>query len=317
MKHLFIINPAAGKCDRTVQLKQRITEVFEGRNLSFDIQVSKGPGDCTRLAREAAGLGEELRIYACGGDGTLNEVINGVAGFDHVAVTHFPGGSGNDFIKLFDCPDTFRDLEQLVDGEETVMDLIACNCDGEISYAANICSLGLDAKIAAGVDRYRRLPLVGGKGAYYLSIAANLFGGLSQPFTIELDGERLDGKQTLVCVCNGQFYGGSFHPVPDAVPTDGLLDVLLVKAVHLHQVPAVIGKYQQGRYPELPQLIRHSRTKEIRICSQQPAVVNVDGEILFTQDITFTVLPKALRFFHPKAAQLLTKESNLALAGVN
>ena len=99
MKHLFIINPAAGSRDRTKKYKEQIEAVCAG--LDYRIEVSKAPGDCTRIAREAALTGEEYRLYACGGDGTLNEVAAGAAGHDNVAVTVFSGGSGNDFVKMF------------------------------------------------------------------------------------------------------------------------------------------------------------------------------------------------------------------------
>ena len=86
MKHILIVNPAAGKCDRSVQIKTLAEEIFGSRGLDYDVQISKGPGDCTRLAAEAAQSGEEIRIYACGGDGTLNEVVNGVVGHENVPI---------------------------------------------------------------------------------------------------------------------------------------------------------------------------------------------------------------------------------------
>ena len=102
MKHIFIVNPAAGKSDRTAEYREMIDAAFAPRGLSYELLVSGAPGECRTLARQAAQSGEEVRLYACGGDGTLNEVINGVVGYDNAAVTHFPGGSGNDTIKIFD-----------------------------------------------------------------------------------------------------------------------------------------------------------------------------------------------------------------------
>ena len=115
MKHLFIINPAAGSRDRTEYYSRKIREVCGPRGLRYEIRVSEAPGCCTRLAREAAQSGEEYRIYACGGDGTLNEVAAGAAGYPNASVTVFSGGSGNDFVKLFDDPRAFFDLERLLD----------------------------------------------------------------------------------------------------------------------------------------------------------------------------------------------------------
>ena len=91
MKHIFIINPAAGKFDKTADYTSKIEAACRG--LDYEIAVSREPGDCTRIAREAAQTGLEVRLYACGGDGTLNEVVAGAAGFDNAAVTCFVGGS--------------------------------------------------------------------------------------------------------------------------------------------------------------------------------------------------------------------------------
>ncbi len=299
MKHLFIVNPAAGKCDRSVQLKAQAQEVFGPLGLDFEVQVSKGPGDCTRLANDAARRGEEVRIYACGGDGTLNEVVNGVVGYDNVAVTHYPSGSGNDFVKLFSKPEAFRELESFLDTEETAFDLIKCETADEVHYACNICSMGLDARIGTEMGKYRRLPGVSGNGAYYLSTAVNLMKGIHKPYILDVDGQTITGDQTLICVCSGRHYGGSFHPVPDAEPDDGILDVLVIKPVSLLQIAKVIGKYQDGLYADYPELIRVFRTDQIRIQCTEPSVVNVDGEALGSQDMTFSVVPGALRFFYP------------------
>ncbi len=299
MKHIFIVNPAAGKCDRSVQLKSQVQKVFGSRGMAFEILISKGPGDCIRLAREAAETGEDLRLYACGGDGTLNEVVNGAAGFENAAVTHFPTGSGNDFIKLFSKPEAFRDLERFLECRETHFDLIRCKTEDEERYADNIVSMGLDARIGTEMGRYRRLPGVSGKSAYYLSTAANLLKGIHKPYVIELNGQRISGDQTMICICSGQYYGSSFHPVPDARPDDGMLDVLIVKPVNLLQIAAVIGKYQDGLYAQYPQYIRYYQTKEIRIQCTEESVINVDGEAMGSMDATFTVVPGALRFFYP------------------
>ena len=93
MKHLFIINPAAGSRDRSRAIVAAIDEACRSRNLNYQVKVSTKPGDCCRLAREAAQTGEEIRIYACGGDGTLNEVCAGAAGWDNAAITVFPAAA--------------------------------------------------------------------------------------------------------------------------------------------------------------------------------------------------------------------------------
>ena len=298
MKHLFIINPAAGKYDHTTEYATTVERIGKRHGLEYEIALSTEPGACERLARAAAMSGEELRIYACGGDGTLNEVVNGTAGFPNVAVTHFPGGSGNDFIKIFSETEPFHHLERLLDCEEAELDLIRCNG----RYAVNILSMGLDARVGTEMAKYKHLPLVSGTGAYVLSLGVNLMKGLSQRFVIRLDddAEAIDGQQTLVCVCNGRWYGGGFNPVPDAEPDDGILDVLVVKKLSLARVSSLLKKYQQGRYREVPEAILHRRCRAVTIGCDKPSVVNVDGEALFTTEARIEVVPRALRFFYPK-----------------
>ena len=296
MKHLFIINPAAGSRDRTAAYSAAITEICGKRGLDYRIEVSSAPGECRRLAREAAETGDSYRIYACGGDGTLNEVASGAAGWDNAAVTAYSGGSGNDFVKIFDQPKAFYDLERLLDARETAFDLIRCNDD----FSLNICSVGLDARIGTDVSRYKRIPLLQGFRAYAASTLVNIIRGISEHYVVEINGETIDDEQTFVCVCNGRFYGGGFNPVPEADPTDGLLDVLLVRKVHRLEIPAVIGKYKNGRYAQLPDLVRHFRTDHITIHCDKPTPINLDGELRTAQVVDMSVAREKIRFFYPK-----------------
>ena len=307
MTHLFIINPAAGSRNRTADYSEVIHKLCRERGLDYDIRVSTAPGECRRFAREAAETGKEYRLYACGGDGTLNEVVQGAAGCANVAVTVFSGGSGNDFVKIFDDPQAFFSLERLLDAEEVTFDLIRCN--DEISL--NICSVGLDARIGTDVSHYKRLPLLHGFRAYAVSTVVNLFKGISEHYVVEVNGERIDGQHTFICVCNGRFYGGGFNPVPEADPTDGALDVLLMKKVSLLQVPAVIGKYKNGRYKELPKLVRHLKTDAIRILCDKPTPVNLDGEAVTAQVVDMRVAEEKLRFFYPRGLSFAAKEPAL------
>lgn len=305
MKHLFIINPAAGSRDRTAEYTAAIEDACGKRGLDYRIEVSAAPGECCRLAREAAETGEEYRIYACGGDGTLNEVAAGAAGFDNAAVSIFSGGSGNDFVKIFDDPKAFFDLERLLDAQEATFDLIRCNDD----YALNICSVGLDARIGTDVARYKRIPLLHGFRAYAASTVVNVVRGIAEHYVVEINGERIDDELTFVCVCNGRFYGGGFNPVPEADPADGVLDVLLVKKVSRLQVPAVIGKYKNGRYRELAQLIRHIPTDHVRILCDKPTAINLDGELRTAQVVDISLAKEKVRFFYPKGLTWAAKEA--------
>ena len=296
MKHLFIINPAAGSRNQTETYRKKIAKECEARGLEYSIEVSGAPGQCKKIANRAAKTGDEYRIYACGGDGTLNEVVSGVAGFNNVAVTMFAGGSGNDFIRIFDDPEAFHHLSRLLDAEEATFDLIRCNDD----FSLNICSVGFDARVGTDVANYKRLPLLSGFRAYAASAVINTIRGVSEHYVVEVDGDRFDGKYTLVCACNGRFYGGGFNPVPQADPADGKLEVLVVKGVSRLQVAQLIGTYKAGNYAKLPKWISHYSTHRVKIICDKPSPVNLDGELRMAQEVDIRLAQEKVRFFYPK-----------------
>ncbi len=296
MKHLFIVNPAAGRQDRTQEITSKVALAFSGREDDFEVYVTKFPLDATDKIRREAQAGEPLRVYACGGDGTLNECVNGAAGFPNAAVTHFPHGTGNDFIKAFGKEKTrFFELSELLDGEIRPVDVISCNG----LLGVNICSVGIDARIGTSVHKYSHLPVIGGKGGYIVSTAANLAKGITQPMHVKCANREFDGEQTLVCACNGTYYGGSFNPVPSARVDDGLIDFLVVKPVSRLTFALVIGSYARGQYRKFPEYISHIRASEMEIESDREMVVNVDGEALYANKVRFEIIPGGVNFIFP------------------
>ena len=308
MKHSFIINPAAGKGGHVDTLRTALTQLCRERELEFEILISQAPGQCRTLARQAAQSGAPCRLYACGGDGTLNEVVNGMIEFPNAWVTHLPTGSGNDFVKSFSEPTAFQDPARLLDCEQAELDLIRV---GE-RLCVDICSIGIDARIGTSISKYKRLPLVTGPGAYLLSLLVNVIQGVHRHYVIEIDGEHIDARQTMVCACNGRWYGGGFNPVPDARLDDGLMDVLLVRPVSRLQVAQVVGKYKAGRYREIPELIRHFRVREFSVLCDEPSIVNVDGEIVMARQMHFGIAEEKLRFFYPRGLHFEPRTAPLA-----
>ena len=304
MTHLFIINPAAGSRDRTAELCGQIRSVCEKKDLDYRIEVSTAPGECCRIAREAADSGEELRIYACGGDGTLNEVVNGAAGHPNAAITHFAAGSGNDFDKIFSEPQAFQELNRLLDSDEAEFDLIRCNGD----YALNIVSVGFDARIGTDVGRYKRLPFLSGFRAYAVSALVNTIRGIGEHYRVELDGKIYDGENTLICICNGRYYGGGFNPIPEADPADGLLDVLLVDKVSRLKVAQVIGRYKNGEHERYADKIHYFRTKHLKIICDDATPINLDGELRRNKVVDISLAREKLRFFYPRGLDFHPKK---------
>ncbi len=298
MKHLFIVNPTAGGRDKTEEVRARVSASFAAREDSFEIYVTKAPMDAARKIEAEAKKAEHLRVYACGGDGTFNECVCGAAGKPNVAVCPFPTGTGNDFCRMFgEEKDLFRDLEALLKGTERSIDLIDCNG----RCCANICSVGVDARIGTDVHKYSRIPLIGGATGYVVSAAVNMFKGIATPMEIRCEDVSVSGKHTLVCACNGRFYGGGFNPSRDARPDDGILDVFIAKKVNLVQFAALIGKYAKGDADQMPSLITHVRTSgELVIRCEKEDVAQLDGEALRAKEFRIRMVPGALNLIVPE-----------------
>ena len=304
MKHIFIINPTAGKKKNTRQLEETIQKL----NLSSHILYTKAAGDARQIAQRAAESGEDVRIYACGGDGTLNEVVNGAAGYDNVAVTNVPIGTGNDFLKIFgkDARSRFSDIAALSRGPQTAMDLIDCN--GLLGI--DIVCTGLDARIAADKDRYNGFPLVSGIGAYAISAVANvLFKSIAVPTVVDCGDLHFDDETSLVCVCNGRYYGGGFMPVGDNMPDDGLLEVLVVRKVSRLTFFRLVGKYGAGKFRDYPDLIWYRQGHGVTVRSQQELVAVVDGEVVRSRELRIGLSDKKLNFFYPAGMSYEPKQS--------
>ena len=299
MRHLFVMNPHAGKFDRSQEMLEKIRHMMAGRREEWSAVRTQGPGHAVALVEEAARQGDELRVYACGGDGTLNEVVNGAAGRDHVAVTHCPMGSGNDFLRIFgQDAGRFWQLDQLLDAPQTAMDLIECNG----RYALNVCSVGFDARICFGAAYFKKLPLVRGTAAYQLSALRTIIRGIHLPYQVEIDRETMPGERfTLLCACNGRYYGGGFNPSPTAMPDDGALDFIVIPAVSRFTVLALIKKFARGEIGEIPQaILRRGRTMNV-ICDRKTAV-NVDGELVEGTDLSIRLSDQKVQFFYPAGA---------------
>ena len=309
MKHLFIINPVAGgKKKQTEETERMVNEFAQTLEDPYEIYITKGPMDaCSKIIAEAEetekSAAVDLYVYACGGDGTLNECANGAANRQNVAITHFPCGTGNDFLKTFgkENVELFRDLKELSTGIIRPVDLIDCNG----RYGINICSVGIDARIGTDVHKYSKIPIIGGAGGYVVSLIVNVIKGVNQKFKVTINEMTIDKKITLVCVCNGRFYGGGFNPVPDAIPDDGILECLIVEPVSRLKVAQIVGHYAKGKFREYPEIFTHIRGSSMEIECDREFVVNIDGEAMYTNKVSFKLIAKGINFIFPPKMQYL------------
>ena len=293
MRHVWIINPHAGKRDQTARMYAMADALRRRHGLECQCLLTDRPGGAGEMARRLAESGGAVRIYACGGDGTIHEVAGGIAGFDNAAMTSIPAGTGNDFLKNFG-PDAekFSDAENLWDGPEFPLDLIECNG----RYCLTIACNGIDAQVADSVHRITDSSPLRGRGSYLASVAVNfLFRDLGHRWTVWLDGRAVEGEFALVSMCNGRYYGGGSMPVPEARMDDGVLHTILVRKVGRAAFAKLFAAWK------FPQIARVVTAREVRIRSHGEEIVTcLDGECFRSGEVTMRLAEKRVRFFGPR-----------------
>lgn len=297
MKHIFIVNPAAGKGKAATRIVPQIEAYFKAHpELSYEVYITKTQGDGKTHVENAAKTGEPLRFYACGGDGTLYEVVNGAYKYPNAAVGILPLGSGNDFARIFGKSDKLLDIDAQVNAETRKFDLI----DAGGHVAINQCSMGLDAEVCAKQAYFKKLPGVGGEFAYTMSLFYCLFRRLKSDFKIVIDDDKvIEGRMLFALCANSRWYGGGYKGAPKALPDDGLLDFILVrKTVGRLKLAGLVGKYKRGEHLAWD-FTDFVRGKKLQIFSKNPAAVNVDGECEYVMESTFQILPAALEVIMP------------------
>lgn len=315
MRTLFLLNPAAGKQDCSVILAPKIEAAAKRAGLSAqDITVctTRFAGHARELAHAAAveadRAGEELRIFTAGGDGTFNEALTGLQGFGNASVGCLPYGSGNDFLRTYGTREEFADLDSQLAGGAVSIDLMRTN----LGLSATICAAGLDAQVAYGIPKFRRIPLCGGEVSYLLSIVEQLCGHIGRQVTYDIDGELLQVDCLMCAICNGRAYGGGFMAAPEAVPDDGWLDVFIIRRVSRLTIAKLLGLYKNGKHfsnGELVESVRpyfiYRRAKHVTLRmadGRGPIVATVDGECAPMDIVEAEVQPLSGRIWLPKPA---------------
>ena len=297
MKHVFIINSVAGVSDRTKEVTDKVKALLPEED--YIIFQTKREGNAEnfieQLLKEKPG---KYRFYACGGDGTLNAVVNATYGYD-VEVTNYPIGSGNDYLKYFGDKEKFKDLEKLINGKVIESDILKFND----KYCVNIFNVGFDAKVVSFQRNIKRLPLISGTLAYNISVALCALGRLSHKFKLTVDGETLyDGKAILAAMANSICYGGGFYCAPVAKIDDGLIDVCLIKKLGLLKFAKLIKYYKNGTFLENEEVMKYviyKQCKHVELELSKPLYYANDGEIAKTTKVVIDIIPKAIKFIVP------------------
>ncbi|GIV18061.1 MAG: diacylglycerol kinase [Armatimonadota bacterium] len=291
---VVVLNPKAGRY-RAIRhkgtLQNLLQQMGKHTGLTWRIVQTTGPGQATELARQAAEEGASV-VVAAGGDGTCGEVANGIVGTP-ARLGVLPLGTGNDFARCAGIGENLQiAVETLFTGKPRRIDL------GEVAgrYFINIAGCGLDAAVAQRVNQGFRF--LHGTAAYVASLFQTILTFKPVPMLIRVDGEELRLEAFLCTVANTQSYGGGMRIAPYAQIDDGLLDVCIVKAVNKLEFVRIFPRVYSGAHITHPCFLMHT-ARRIHVQSTPPVPVLVDGDVMGTTPVEFSVHPEAIEVILP------------------
>ena len=300
MKHIFIINPRAGKEKENISVRVRsyIASRPELEALVFNTEYQ---GHETVLVGRLCHIFEDetIRLYICGGSGTLCRAISGIPNLSMVEVAFFPCGLTNDVLKVFENEqEPFANLNALVAGTPMYLDLI----DFGFGKAINFTSIGYEAKVSADVNHMANLSITGTKFSYTMGILKNLFSIISSNYSIMVNGMDMSSKKTMITSFNGIVYGGSFSPIPNASPVNGKMKLLLYEASSFFSIIPNLSHYKHGNLEKLGKAIR------VRMPENRTMYFAADGEVFdmkeHNNEISVRIMPAAIKFVVPQGVAL-------------
>jgi diacylglycerol kinase (ATP) len=304
MRYKVIVNPQAGRgfAGRSIH---KIETLLAAEGLDFDLVTTSWAGEAVELARQAV-LDGYGTVVAAGGDGTYQEVINGMLAANQAADDGVVGnlgalllGSGCDFAWNVDIPTALdAACARLARQETRVVDLGRLTVDGETRYFDNTVGIGFEGTVTLEVRKIKHLR---GIALYLPAVLKSIFITMKPARSVieyEQDGEtrRLEGAYLLVSICNGTRAGGAFMIAPHAEPDDGLFDVCIVEDVPRTRMLALVPHFMRGTHVDQPD-VSMFRTRRISIASQDDLSGHADGELICTQarHVECKVIPNKLR----------------------
>lgn len=311
MKHLIVINPNAGLISKDVDsFVKNVKDAFEG--LDYEIYFTTAARSATTYLREYfKNHSEPTRVYACGGDGTIHEVTNGIVGVKNVELAILAMGTGNDFVKTYGTIEDFQDIKAAINGKVHAIDLSKIS-GGDLEepwYSINVINFGFDAIVGARGNYYKQhgIPSDAKKKeknepyTYALNHDAMKHGRFNDT-EVFADDEKLNEKQILLgTIAQGHYVGGKFHCAPKSDNTDGLMDVCVLKTMTFLGLGMIIGTYTKGKHLNRKRRkIVYRRAKKVVIKAPKVIDVCVDGEMTTGQEFLVEVVPAAINLVLPK-----------------
>lgn len=310
MKNIFIVNPMAGQGKGIDNLIERIKSTAKQFGNETEIYITKGIGDAQNFAKSTVMKNPEepISFFACGGDGTIGEVVNGIMGFDNASVGCIPIGTGNDMVRNFKNCGDFSDIKGQLNGRPVDIDVIRfkgiINGKYQEKYCANMFNIGFDCNVVELAARLKEKPLISGSTAYLMAVIGMMIQKKGIDLRIE-EGEEVlaDGEMLLCSIANGSYCGGGIYSSPQAEVSDGYFDLNIIKDVSRRSFIKLFPKYQKGTHLEvegIEKIITVKQCKKLTLIPKESQFfICADGEIDLAEKVEFEIMPKAIKFILP------------------
>ncbi len=306
MKHIFIVNPAAGGGAAETKYLPRILSAVKANNADYEIHRSLSAADTTNWIKHRSQNGDHVRFYAVGGDGTINDTISGLIDCPNTELAVIPCGSGNDFVRNWTKSEDNYSIDALMNAKESFpVDVISYN--GE--YSINMVNIGADCDVVVQATALKdKFP---GSASYIAGALRVLPKSPKYHMTYSIDdGEEIESDFLLMCIANGRYCGGGFMSCPKASLSDGKMDLCLVNPIGGLGLVPLMMVYRQGKHvddPKYEKYVKYVQCEKFRLTARDAVNVSKDGEVSKFVSAEFKVLRGAINLVIPEDSKLIDK----------
>ena len=294
MKYLIIINPHSGK-KIGKKIFDQIKPIFDSNNIILEAMETKYAGHAKEIANQKP-IDQYDVVLGIGGDGTLNEIINGMLkrkDKKNVPIGLIPGGSGNSYLHDLKLTNPTNVVKKIISNNMQLMDVVQIEINGKISYAMNMIGWGLVTDIGNKAEKYRWL----GTNRYTILSVIEVFTHNSRPATLIMEKETIKDNFTFIIACNSIHIGNAMKMAPKAKLNDGLIDLVVVKSnVSRMRLITTLHKLFDGSHLNQPE-VSYYQTPYFSLIPKSDEILNIDGEIMGKTPITVKMIQKKIKFF--------------------
>jgi YegS/Rv2252/BmrU family lipid kinase len=284
----IIINPASGK-GASLKALEIVEATLKANNAEYTVYNTEKKCHATEIMRELSKT-PDTKVIAMGGDGSFNEVLNGIENFENITLGFVPCGSGNDFIKSLGYPKGIKEtVELILKGDSAYVDYI----DLGSRRCLNVAGTGIDVDVLVNFEKFKMFK---GSARYMISLLYTLTHVKWHKLRLTINGESLEREVFMIGVGNGQFIGGGMPVCPNAAVDDDMLNIVVINKMKKTKILPALLKFLKGKHLSMP-ATEEFNAKEIKIEVLDEGKIETDGEIIDDKILDCRVVPGKLRIF--------------------